>query len=153
MNPIKDFPIYYQRTSFDCGPACLKMISDFHKNKTINILNGYCTPAITGTSIKNLSNAAEKMGYRALAIKIPFSKLISHVPLPVIAFWKNHHFLIIYYISKKIIYIADPNIGLSKYNYGEFLDKWVLDNNKKQGVILCLEPRNNLTAECITAQK
>ena len=40
-----------------------------------------------------LSDAAEKLGYKTLGLKIDFTTLIEDIPLPCICHWNKYHFV------------------------------------------------------------
>ena len=99
-----------------------------------------------GSSLLGLSNAAEQIGFKTLAVKIDFNTLYEDVPMPCIVFWQNKHFVVVYKIEKKrnnyIIYVSDPAFGLIQYNLEEFLAKWIgkeAEKTTEEGVVLVLE--------------
>lgn len=90
-----------------------------------------------------LSDAAEKLGYKTLGLKIDFTTLIEDIPLPCICHWNKYHFVVIYKIDKTgKVYISDPSYGLITYSKEEFIRFWIgnnADENTEEGVILVLE--------------
>lgn len=73
---LKKFTNYIQADIKDCGPTCLKIISK-HYGQTISIqtLRDYCETNREGSNLLFLSEAAEKIGFRSLAIKSDLAKL------------------------------------------------------------------------------
>jgi len=127
----------------DCGPTCLRMIAK-HYGRSVSIekLRRLAENTKSGSSIGGLSDAAEKIGFRTLAVKIDLHNLIENAPLPCIAFWNERHFVVIYKIKRNQIYIADPAHGLLTYSKREFLDNWIgkqADEGTPEGVVLLLE--------------
>lgn len=127
----------------DCGPTCLRMIAK-HYGRSVSIekLRRLAENTKSGSSIGGLSDAAEKIGFRTLAVKIDLHNLIENAPLPCIAFWNERHFVVIYKIKRNKIYIADPAHGLLTYSKREFLDNWIgkqADEGTREGVVLLLE--------------
>ncbi|MDO9186368.1 MAG: peptidase domain-containing ABC transporter [Bacteroidia bacterium] len=115
------FSYYRQNESSDCGPACIKMIVKFHgKNISLQTLRELCHIDREGVSISAIKNAGEKIGFNSIAIKTTLKKhdpsdpvpSLEELTLPLIAFWNNDHFVVIYKISKGKVYIADPSTGL-----------------------------------------
>ena len=95
-----------------------------------------------GSSLLGLSEAAEKLGFRSLGIKISLSKLLE-APLPCILHWNNNHFVVLYKIRDKTSYISDPAHGLLKYSKEELLKHWIGNNvndDTEEGIALLLEP-------------
>ncbi len=133
------FPFYHQHDATDCGPTCLRMIAK-HYGKSVPLAplreRSYITRQ--GVSLLGISNAAESIGFRTLAVRIPFEKLVKEAPLPCIAHWKQNHFVVIYSASRRTVKVADPAHGLLKYSRAEFLQSW-LSTGKDEGVVLLLE--------------
>lgn len=143
---MKKFPTYRQADSKDCGPTCLKIISKYY-GRILNIqeLRNYSETTREGSNLLYLSEAAEKIGFRTLGIKINFQKL-EEVPLPCILHWNNNHYIVLYKIKRNTIYISDPAIGLINYTKEEFLKFWIGNNadaNTEEGIALLLEVSPN----------
>ena len=112
----------------DCGATCLRMIAKYYgKTFSISDLRDASQTTRTGTSLLGISKAAEKIGFRTLGVKVSFDKLVEGASLPCIAHWNQEHFVVIYKINKKNVYIADPGHGLLEYTKEEFLRSWVSD--------------------------
>ena len=141
------FPFYRQIDTKDCGPTCLRIISKFYgKSISMERLRDFSETNREGSSLLGLSNAAEQIGFKTLAVKIDFNTLYEDVPMPCIVFWQNKHFVVVYKIEKKrnnyIIYVSDPAFGLIQYNLEEFLAKWIgkeAEKTTEEGVVLVLE--------------
>ncbi|MDF1694686.1 MAG: peptidase domain-containing ABC transporter [Saprospiraceae bacterium] len=141
---IDKFKHYRQLDSMDCGPTCLRMIAKAHgKTYSLPFLREKCYIDKAGVSLKGISEAAELIGLRTLAVKIPTSgkkdmPSLSEAPLPCIGHWNQNHFVVIYKITKSHVYISDPASSKHKLSIEEFEKSWITDNN--QGVALLLEP-------------
>ena len=136
----KQFPIEYQMDSHDCGPAALKMVAKyFGKYYSLQSLRDKCGITKEGVSLRDISTGAESIGLRTLAIKCNTEDLVNRVPFPAILFWNENHFVVIYKVNRRHIFIADPMKGRVKYNRTEFEEGWLLKGSDK-GVILALEP-------------
>lgn len=140
---MKTFPFYKQPDSKDCGPACLKIIA-MHHGKLINIqtLREISETTREGSTLMNISDAAEKVGFRSLGVKLNLKKLVE-APLPCILHWNNNHYVVLYKIRKDIYYISDPAHGLINYSKEEFLKYWIgnnTDESTEEGIALLLEP-------------
>ena len=73
-----------------------------------------------------ISDAAEAIGFRTLGVKIPLDKLIKDAVLPCVGHWYQRHFVVIYKIMAKEVFIADPAAGLVNYTHEEFKKRLVL---------------------------
>lgn len=132
----------------DCGPTCLRMIAKHYK-RTISLekLRKLSETTRVGSSLRGISQAAEKIGFRALGVKINYENLEENAPLPCICFWNERHFVVVYKIKKNTIYIADPAHGLLEYSKQEFIENWIgkqADEHTEEGLALLLEPTPNL---------
>lgn len=140
---LNNFPFYPQMDSMDCGPACLQMIAKFHgKSYRLADLRAWCHLDREGVSLKGIATGAERIGYRTLAVKIPYqapSKLpsLQAAPLPIVLHWNQNHFVVAYKVDKKHVWIADPAQGKFKVDKATFLNAWAQDGN--QGIALLLE--------------
>lgn len=137
------FPIYRQIDQKDCGPTCIKIVAK-HYGKTIDIqkLRRLSETTRVGSSLLNLSVAAEKIGLHSLGVQLNFERL-REVPLPCILHWNKEHFVVLYKLKKNKICVSDPAHGLISYNLGEFLKFWIgnnADSKTEEGIALLLEP-------------
>ncbi|WP_300977370.1 peptidase domain-containing ABC transporter [Flavobacterium sp.] len=140
---MSKFPYFIQLDSKDCGPTCLKIIAK-HYSKTLNIqtLRDLSETNRGGSNLFFLSEAAEKIGFRTLGVKLSMQKF-QEAPLPCILHWNKYHYVVLYKIKKEIYYISDPSIGLIEYNQAEFLKFWIGNNadaTTEEGIALLLEP-------------
>lgn len=140
---MKNFPSYIQADSKDCGPTTIKIVSKYF-GKILNIqqLRENSETTREGSNLLFLSDAAEKIGFRTLGVKLSVEKL-EQVPLPCILHWNNNHYVVLYKIKKKKYYISDPAHGLLEYNEDEFLKFWIGNNattETEEGIALLLEP-------------
>ena len=139
---MRKFPNYIQADSKDCGPTCLKIISK-HYGKTINIqeLRDFSETTREGSNLLFLSDAAEKIGYRTLGVKLNLKRL-EEAPLPCVLHWNKEHYVVLYEIKKSIYYISDPGFGLIEYNQKDFIKFWIgnnADETTEEGIALLLE--------------
>ncbi len=154
------FPFHRQFDAKDCGPTCLRMVSqyygriysqDFFREKT--------SISRSGVSISGLAEAAELIGLQSLSMASSFEMLSQDIPLPCIAYWRQRHFIIVISVKSKQsffskffrnkskdyeILLADPAHGILKYSKDEFMRGWInkknYDAEHDEGIILALEP-------------
>jgi ATP-binding cassette subfamily B protein len=153
----------------DCGATCLAMIAKHYgKNYTIQKLRGMCSATRAGVSLMGISDAAEKLGFKTIGVKVNFEKLVEEAPLPCIVHWRQEHFVVVYNIKvcgkryavsgdnesqtahrlpptanrKGYVKVADPAHGLITFTIEEFCNNWLSTKkeNEEKGVALLLEP-------------
>lgn len=115
-----------------------------HHGKILNIqtVRALSETNREGSNLLFLSDAAEKIGYRSLGVKISLVKL-QEAPLPCILHWNKEHYVVLYKIKKNKYYISDPAIGLIDYTEADFLKFWIGNNareSSEEGIALLLEP-------------
>src|SRR5690554_6030336 len=147
---LNQFPHYKQPDGKDCGPTCLKIIAK-HYGKTILLqyIRALSETTRAGSSMLGLSEAAEKMGFRTLGVKLSLKDL-KEAPLPCILHWNKNHYVVLYKIGSRMrstrswrflkrpqepntkhqtsFKISDPAHGLLEYTQEEFLKSWIGNN-------------------------
>ena len=122
---MKKFPFTRQFDTMDCGPACLAMVSQYYgKTYTLQRLRELSFITRQGVSLLGISDAAEAIGMRTTGVRISFEQLTKEARLPLIAHWKQQHFVVVHRIHKGHVFVADPGHGLIKYRVNEFLQGW-----------------------------
>lgn len=144
----KKFPHTQQLESKDCGPACLQMICKFYGSfYELEYLREICGIKKEGISIYDYITASEKLGLHSLAFRVSYRKFREEVPLPCTVHWKGHHFVTVYKITKKYIYVSDPQDGLLRYTLKEFAKGWLAhiesQDRHKKGVCIVSELTQN----------
>lgn len=90
------FTYYKQPDQMDCGPSCLRMIAKyFGRNFKTQTLRQLCEINKDGVSLLGISDAAEKIGFRSLGVKLNTDQL-AEAELPCILHWKQNHFVVLY---------------------------------------------------------
>ena len=145
---MNKFAFYNQPDQMDCGPTCLRMVAK-HYGRSIGLdkLRKLSETTREGSSLKNIADTAEKIGFRSLGVKISTEKLLAEAPLPCIVHWNQNHFVVLYKIQKGLFWVADPAHGLVKLTQKEFLKNWIGDNAEittEEGIALLLEPTPKL---------
>ncbi len=85
-----------------------------------------------------ISSAAESIGLKTIGLKLTWEQLRKETQLPCIIHWDQNHFVVVVKIRKSYVLVADPALGMVKYNPGEFLKKWLSSKNEGAGIGLCL---------------
>ncbi|RKN76903.1 peptidase domain-containing ABC transporter [Ulvibacterium marinum] len=145
---LKKFPHYTQPDSKDCGPTCLKIIAK-HYGKTVSLphIREISETTRSGSSLLDLSDAAEHLGFKSLGVKLSYKELLK-APLPCILHWNKVHFVVLYGAERRkkngdILKISDPGYGLLNHSKEELLKSWIgnnADENTEEGIALLLEP-------------
>ncbi len=126
----------------DCGPTCIRMIAKHYgKSYSLERIREHSFINRSGVSMLGLSEAAQTIGLRSLAVSITFERLAKEAPLPCIAHWRNRHFIVVHKITKNKVHVADPAHGLLEYAKEDFMKAWIGDHatDEDTGSILLLE--------------
>lgn len=154
-----NFPHWQQLDTMDCGPTCLKIITEYYgRYYSLQNLRAKCHITRKGVSLLGISDAAELIGFRTTSGTITWEQLRDEIMLPCIVHWNQNHFIVLYKIIKKRgkynIYVSDPAQGLLKYNEEEFKKSWLQNydtdingNINKKGIVLVLEPTSDFYKE------
>jgi len=143
----KKFPHFKQPDQMDCGPTCLRIIAKYYgRNYTLQRLREISGINREGVSLLGISEAAEKIGFRTIGVKLTLDKLLE-IELPCILHWRQAHFVVLYKVVKSksdggTYYISDPAKGLIRYTELEFLKFWFSAKNKglSEGIALMISP-------------
>lgn len=140
---IKSFPFYHQLESVDCGPACLRMIAMYYgRSYSVQYLREQAFITREGVSMLGISDAAERIGFRTMGVKITLEQLRTEVPLPCVLHWNQNHFVVLYKVKNGKYYIADPANKKLVYNESELERCWcsTVVEGKDTGAALLFEP-------------
>lgn len=134
-----------QSDTMDCGPACLRMIAKYYGKD--HSLQSLCESALIteqGVSLKNLNDAAVKIGFSTIRAELSFEQLDDEIDLPCILHWHTTHFIVLppqdynRYNNEANIVIIDPACGMVEVSKEVFLESWMGAGNR--GFALLLEP-------------
>jgi ATP-binding cassette, subfamily B, bacterial len=151
MRIKKKYPFYTQLDTMDCGPTCLKMITAYYgKNIPLDTLREKCHLSRNGVSLSGISDAAEKLGFRTLAVSVPFithtedqdeRPSLQNIALPCIAHVNQQHYLVVYKVSDTAVYVADPAAGKFLLSRKEFEKMWLAEEKEgvRMGILLLFE--------------
>jgi ATP-binding cassette subfamily B protein len=113
-----------QIDEMDCGAACLAMIAS-HFGRTVSLarIRQLVNTGLDGTSLRSLCSAAEELGLAARSVKASLNNL-DRMPLPAICHWDGEHWLVLYHVTARSAFVADPALGYRKLARGEFERRW-----------------------------
>ncbi|MGC9528044.1 MAG: ABC transporter transmembrane domain-containing protein [Limnospira sp.] len=121
---LRSDPFVEQQSSSDCGAACLAMISRYWgKDFGLNRLRNLAGVGRSGASLKGLARAAESLGYQARPVRASLSRLEDEKH-PWIAHWQGDHYIVVYRVRGKQVWVGDPAQGKRKLSRSQFLDGW-----------------------------
>ncbi len=146
---MKKFPCYIQHNVMDCGPTCLRMVAaHYGKRYSLEGLREKSFLTREGVSMLGISEAAERIGLRSICVQVDYERL-REAPLPCIVHWNQQHFVVVYRMDGRHVWVADPGAGKLKYTQEEFCRCWL--SAKKDGldtgVALLLEPTPEFYAQ------
>lgn len=131
---------YKQQDKIDCGPTCLRMVAKHYGRRfPIQKLRALCYVNRTGVSLLGISEAAEKLGFRSLGVKLTIGQL-REAELPCLLHWRQNHFVVLYKVKNGIYYVADPAMDLIKYTEKDFTKNWFAHKELHDGISLLLSP-------------
>jgi len=142
------FPIYYQQSMMGCGPTCLRMVARYHYDRdySYEFMQDIAETGQGGSTLLALGQAAERIGLRALGVKVTVQKLAEDAPLPCILHWDSHHYVVLYDIQAsshtRRYHIADPALGRYTLDETAFALHWLAseaDEVSLSGIALLLE--------------
>jgi ATP-binding cassette, subfamily B, bacterial len=138
----KKFPFYKQLDAMDCGATCLRIIARYYgRFYSLEFLRELTFIGKEGVALIDISDAAEKIGMSTLAAKVSYERIVEGLPLPLIAHWRQQHFVVVYDITKDHVMVSDPASGKYKLTKKEFLEGWASDvqDGTPYGIILLME--------------
>ncbi|NJO18579.1 MAG: hypothetical protein HC877_23480 [Thioploca sp.] len=108
----------------------------------MELLREKCFITREGVSLLGIADAAESLGFRTLAAKVSYEQLRKQAPKPCIVHWTNNHFTVVYRVTEKQVWVADPALKKTIFSKTEFIDHWssITIDEEEVGVVLLLEP-------------
>jgi len=119
------------------------MIARYYgKRVPLQLLRDAAQIGKVGSSLLGISESAESIGFTTHAVQLTYQRLVELATFPCILYWNQEHFVVLYKIRKKKLFVADPGVGLVTFTPEEFGTHWInhfLDN-ESAGIALLLEP-------------
>ncbi len=142
--PIRSFPMIHQHTITDCGAACLAMICR-HYGKFVGLghLRDMSNITLDGASMRSLAEAAGKLGLAGQAVRMNMASL-ARSRLPAICHWGGYHWVAVYRVTERHVYMADPAAGRVRHSHADFMGQF-------SGNALLLRPTDAFTTEPVGA--
>lgn len=128
------FKYIKQHDERDCGAACLSMIATYYGLRyPISKYRDLTKTDRNGANLYGLTDAAEKIGFKAEALSGKAQDLLDEIEsnkikLPFIAHIitedNMQHFVVVYKIKNNKFFIADPAKNKMKYSFEKFFSLW-----------------------------
>ena len=104
-------PIVLQADASECGIACLAMVAaHFGYHQTLREYRSQFRISQRGTTLANLRNHAQKLGFQGRAVKLELEEL-QLLRRPAILHWAFDHFVVLIAVGRNRIRIVDPAHG------------------------------------------
>jgi ATP-binding cassette subfamily B protein len=118
----------------DCGAACLRAIHA-HFGYEIGYREARQLAKVSryGTSLLDLREAAERLGYVAAGAEAATWESLQAVQLPAVAHIDKNHYVVVWRVSRRTVLISDPALGKIRLKKDEFLARY-------GGYLLLLRP-------------
>ena len=134
---------YQQLEHSDCGIVCIRIIARYWgKHMTLNEIRALADISREGMSIKGMMDTLEKLGFDSAVVKVPGEEVL-RMPLPVVLFWRQSHFVVLYKVSSdgKRYFVADPSQGKMIFSDDDIRAHWL--GNSNEGIALLCEPSDD----------
>ena len=121
---IRRFAWVQQAEEMDCGAACLAMICKHYGiDMTLGKLREMANVTTQGATLDSLARTGESLGFTTRGVKCTFDTLRGF-ELPLIVHWEGYHYVVVYGISNRQVWMADPALGFRKLSLEEFERGW-----------------------------
>jgi ATP-binding cassette subfamily B protein len=121
---IKRFALVEQAEEMDCGAASLAMICRHYGiSVTLGKLRELANVTTQGATLDSLARAGDALGFTTRGVQCTFEALLGF-DLPFIVHWEGYHYVVVYGVSKRKVWVADPAIGFRTMTVEDFERGW-----------------------------
>jgi ATP-binding cassette subfamily B protein len=121
---MRRFRFVRQIDEMDCGAACLAMVArHFGRAVSLARIRQLVNTGLDGTSLRSICTAAEELGLAARSVKASLHNS-DRMPLPAICHWDADHWLVLYRLTARKAFVADPALGFRRLPREEFERRW-----------------------------
>lgn len=118
------FKCIRQTDLISCGATCIQMICNYYgKEIPLEVINNAVGLTNIGASVLDLYDGLKNLHFQTVVVNSDIHRL-KKLPLPIILYWRNNHFVVLYKIKNNRFYIADPAAGKIKFRAQDFLENW-----------------------------
>ncbi|MBI2275949.1 MAG: peptidase domain-containing ABC transporter [Dechloromonas sp.] len=121
---IKRFALVEQAEEMDCGAASLAMVCRHYGIAvTLGKLRELANVTTQGATLDSLARAGDALGFTTRGIQCTFESLLGF-DLPFIVHWEGYHYVVVYGVSKRKVWVADPAVGFKTMSLEDFERGW-----------------------------
>ncbi len=116
-----------QHDAKDCGAACISIILKYYgKEVPLRKIRSAAGTDLVGTSGFGIIKGAETFGLSCKGLASTEKDKIEKIPFPAIFHIKENldHYVVVYKVTKKYVFLSDPAIGLRKVAKEDFFNWW-----------------------------
>ncbi|MDT7828353.1 peptidase domain-containing ABC transporter [Pricia sp. S334] len=133
------YPLQRQFDASDCGASSLSMVMMQHGvYRDMAEIRERVGQTKNGVSILELEKAAESYHINTLPVSITFDDLKEKAPFPLIAHWRQEHFVVVNRVGSRHVHISDPASGNSRLSHERFIKGWM--TGASTGTAILFEP-------------
>ncbi len=143
---MRDEKIIKQKHDYSCGAASLATILKYYYNQDVtekDVIDAVNKDA--WLSFGDIYNVLDKFGMKGYGLALSYEQL-RNLKIPVIMYIEHKgtpHFAVLRGIDDRVVWVADPAHGNTRYPIDRFLDKWeVRDDEKLKGKVLVILPKD-----------
>jgi ATP-binding cassette subfamily B protein len=140
---VPRFAWIQQAEEMDCGAACLAMIcKHYGVNITLGKLRELANVTTQGATLDSLARTGESLGFTTRGVQCTFDALRGF-ELPMIVHWEGYHYVVVYGVSDRHVWVADPAVGFKKLSLEDFERGW-------SGTCLVFTPGQDMAHQAAT---
>jgi ATP-binding cassette subfamily B protein len=103
---------------------------------TLGKLRELANVTTQGATLESLARIGESLGFATRGVQCTYEALLGF-DLPFIVHWEGYHYVVVYGVSKREVWVADPAIGFRRMSVEEFERGW-------SGTCLVFTPGQNM---------
>ncbi|MCG2579160.1 peptidase domain-containing ABC transporter [Dechloromonas sp. XY25] len=121
---LKHFALVEQAEEMDCGAASLAMVCrHYGVPTTLGKLRELANVTTQGATLDSLARAGDALGFSTRGVQCTFESLLGF-DLPFIVHWEGYHYVVVYGVSKRKVWVADPAVGFKTLSVEDFERGW-----------------------------
>ncbi len=121
-NVLKHFPLVEQEGDNDAGAACIDMVCSYYGLEIPH--NKLREMASKGEAdLLSLAKVGERLGFTCKEMTAT-TEMLQTFDLPFVIQWRGYHSMVVYGITRKRVWLADPANGFTQMSIKEFEEGW-----------------------------